>query len=372
MHQGAPVTRLVAELPATIPFVGPEALERLSGRRIKLRLGANESSFGPSPRAIEAMCAAARQIAHYADLENFELRSALARHHGVAPEHIVVASGIDDLLGLAVRAFLEPGQTAVTSLGAYPTFNYHVVGFGGSLERVPYRDERNDLAGLASAARRVGASLVYLANPDNPTGTYHSASALAAFLDSLPQPCLLLLDEAYADFAPDEAIPPVDVEDSRMLRLRTFSKAHGMAGARIGYAIGTAQTIREFEKIRLHFGVNLPAQDGALASLADGDHLRTVVAEVARGREEYYQLAADLGLGTIPAAANFVAFDTGEPSLARALLAALAARDVFVRMPGAPPLDRLVRVTVGVPTERAALASILREVWPAVQAAESA
>jgi len=372
MHQGAPVTRLVAELPATIPFVGPEALERLSGRRIKLRLGANESSFGPSPRAIEAMCAAAHQIAHYADPENFELRSALARHHGVAPEQIVVASGIDDLLGLAVRAFLEPGQTAVTSLGAYPTFSYHVVGFGGSLERAPYRDDRNDLDGLASAAHRVGAPLVYLANPDNPTGTYQSASALAALLDSLPQPCLLLLDEAYADFAPAEAIPHIDVEDARVLRLRTFSKAHGMAGARIGYAIGTAQTMREFEKIRLHFGVNLPAQDGALASLADGDHLRTVVAEVARGRDEYYQLAADLGLGTIPAAANFVAFDTGAPSLARALLAALAERDVFVRMPGAPPLDRLVRVTVGVPADRAAFAAILREVWPAVRAAESA
>ncbi len=158
----------------------------------------------------------------------------------------MVASGIDDLLGLAVRAFLEPGQTAVTSLGAYPTFNYHVVGFGGSLERVPYRDDRNDLDGLASAAHRVGAPLVYLANPDNPTGTYHSASALAAFLDSLPQPCLLLLDEAYADFAPDEAILPIDVEDARVLRLRTFSKAHGMAGARIGYAIGTAQTMITF------------------------------------------------------------------------------------------------------------------------------
>src|SRR5260370_3342519 len=157
MHQGAPVTRLVAELPATVPFVGPEARERLSGRRIKLRLGANESSFGPSPRAIEAMCAAAHQIAHYADPENFELRSALARHHGIAPEHVVVASGIDDLLGLAVRAFLEPGQTAVTSLGAYPTFNYHVVGFGGALGPVPLPDHLHPLRGLASRAPRPGA-----------------------------------------------------------------------------------------------------------------------------------------------------------------------------------------------------------------------
>src|SRR5258708_20675842 len=134
-----------------------------------------------------------------------------------------------------------------------------------------------------------------------------------------------------------------------------------MAGARIGYAIGPAQTIREFEKIRLHFGVNLSAQDGALASLADGDHLRTVVAEVARGRDEYYQLAADLGLGTIPAAANFVAFDTGAPSLARDLLAALAARDAFVRMRGGPPLDRLRRCTVRLPPEAAPSPSNLRE-----------
>ncbi len=365
-RHGVPATRLVAGLPATIPFVAPEALERQSGRPIALRLGANESVFGPSPRAKAAMNAAVERIAWYADPENYELRAALARHHGVGVEHVSVGCGIDDLLGLVVRAYLDAGETAVTSLGAYPTFNYHVAGYGGRLERVPYRDDRNDLEALAEAARRVGARLAFLANPDNPTGSWHTAADLAAFVDALPVDCLLLLDEAYVEFAPAEAVPPLDVADPRVVRLRTFSKAHGMAGARIGYALATPETIQTFDKIRLHFGVNLVAQAGALASLGDAAYLAGVIAAVAAGREDYTRLGAALGIPTLPAATNFVAFDAGEPARARALLAALVERDVFVRMPGAPPLDRLVRVTVGTPEQRALFATILEEVWPEV------
>ena len=363
-REAAPVTRLIAGLPATIPFVAPEALERRSGRAFVLRLGANESTFGPSPRAQEAMRAAAERVQYYADPENYELRAALAAIHDVAIEQVAVASGIDELLGLVVRAFLDVGEVAVTSRGAYPTFNYHVAGFGGRLELVPYRDDRNDLEALAEAARRTGARLVFLANPDNPTGSWHTAADLNDFLDDLPSRSLLVLDEAYTDFAPPEAVPALGAGDARVIRLRTFSKAHGMAGARIGYCVGTAETIRQFEKIRLHFGVNLVAQAGALASLADTEYLARVVAEVAQGREEYAALARELGMAPLPSATNFVTFDTGSAERARALLAALAERDVFVRMPGAPPLDRCVRVTVGMPDEREAFATVLREVWP--------
>ncbi len=368
MRKRVPVTRLVAELPATVPFVGPEALERQSGRPFLLRLGANESAFGPSPRAIEAMSAAASQIAWYADPENYNLRAALARHHGVGMENIVVASGIDDLLGLVVRAFLERGETAVTSLGAYPTFNYHVAGYGCNLHRAPYRDDTNDLDALAEAARRAEARLVYLANPDNPTGTWHTAADVLAFLERLPEGCLLILDEAYIDFAPNNTAPVIAVDDPRVLRMRTFSKAYGMAGARVGYAIGEPETIRTFEKIRLHFGVNRVAVDGALAALADTDFLQSVIAEVARGRQEYAALARELGLPTLPSATNFVSIDVGGPGRARATLAALAERGVFARMPGASPLDRCVRITVGTAEQRAAFAEIFRQVWPAIAA----
>jgi histidinol-phosphate aminotransferase len=365
-HEQAPVTRRIASLPTTVPFTAPEALERRSGRAFALRLGANESTFGPSPRAREAMRAAVERVQLYADPESFELRTALAAVHTVSIENIVVGSGIDDLLGLIVRAFLDDGDTAVTSHGAYPTFNYHVAGYGGHLELVPYRDDRNDLEALATAAHRTHARLVFLANPDNPTGSWHSASDVRTFLDALPPRSLLLLDEAYADFAPSEALPALDVEDTRAIRLRTFSKAHGMAGARIGYALGAASIIREFEKIRLHFGVNLVAQAGAMASLADTDYIAGVAAEVARGRDEYSTLARELGMIPLPSATNFVALDTGSAERARALLAALAGRDVFVRMPGVAPLDRYVRVTVGTPAERTAFAVILHDIWPQV------
>jgi len=363
---GPPVTRVVASLPATVPFVAPEAMERRSGRPFILRLGANESTFGPSPRAKQAIRAAAEQIANYADPENYELRAALAAHHSIALEQIVVGSGIDDLLGLVVRAFLDRDEVAVTSLGAYPTFNYHVSGYGGRLERIPYRDDRNDLEALAETARRTGARLAYLANPDNPSGSWHSAAALCAFVESLPGDCLLLLDEAYVEFAPPDAVPPLDADDPRVIRLRTFSKAHGMAGARIGYAVATRATTAAFEKIRLHFGVNLAAQAGALASLADTDYLQSVIVEVANGRRDYEELASELGLAPLPSATNFVTIDVGGPERARALVGALGERGVFIRMPGATPLDRCVRVTVGTPAERATFAAILREVWPTI------
>jgi histidinol-phosphate aminotransferase len=346
-----------------VPFLAPEAIERRSGRPLRLRLGANESLFGASPLAASAMRTAVERVQLYCDPECSELRAALARLHGVAADNVVISAGIDDLLGLAVRAFVEPGTIAVTSLGGYPTFNYHVLGFGGELHTVPYRDDHNDLDGLAEAAARVGARVVYLANPDNPSGTWHPASALREFVGRLPPDSLLLLDEAYIEFAPAEALFTVEAEDPRILRMRTFSKVHGMAGARIGYGIAARATIADFDKIRHHFGVNAVAQAGALGALGDPDHAARVVELVAEGRGDYERLAKSLGLPTLPSATNFVAIDLGGRDRARAVLAALQNRGVFIRMPGAPPLDRCIRVTVGPPADRTAFEEAFRDVW---------
>jgi histidinol-phosphate aminotransferase len=365
-RQGAPFTRIVQDIPATVPFLAPEAIERLTGKALTLRLGANESAFGPASVAVEAMREAAARINWYGDPESYDLRTALAGRHGIGLEHIVIGCGIDDLLELIVRTYLEPGQTAVTSHGGYPTFAYHVVGYGGNLERVPYRDDRNDLAGLAEAANRLKARILYLANPDNPSGSWVTAEEIDSLLDALPEDCLLLLDEAYSDFAPAETLPPVDVSDLRLIRARTFSKAHGMAGARIGYALAATEIIAAFDKIRLHFGVNRVAQAGALASLQDTEHLESVVAAVAEGRAEYAALAREMGFTPLPSATNFVTMDVGGVEQARTLVAALAERGVFIRMPGAPPLDRCVRVTIGTREERAEFAEVLRAVWPQV------
>ncbi|MDR3374149.1 MAG: pyridoxal phosphate-dependent aminotransferase, partial [Ancalomicrobiaceae bacterium] len=316
--------------------------------RFRARIGANENGFGPSPLAVEAMRRAAGDIWKYADPENRELRERIAVRLGVRSENVIVGEGIDGLLGLTVRLTVGPGAKVVTSLGAYPTFNFHVDGFGGELVRVPYVDDREDWHALLGAARAVDAPLIYLANPDNPMGTYWPAAEIEAFVTALPERALLCLDEAYVDFMDESLMPRIDVEDSRVIRFRTFSKAYGMAGARIGYALGAAAVIAEFEKIRNHFGVNLVAQAGALASLADAGHLPRIRLAVAAARARIGEIVARHGLVAIPSATNFVAVDTGrDGGFARRLLGELIARDVFVRMPGVAPLDRTIRIGCG-------------------------
>lgn len=355
-------TRTLQALPATVPFVAPDALERRTGRPIVARLGANESLFGPSPKAAAAMIRALGTASYYGDPESFELRAALADEHKVAPDEIVVGSGIDDLLGLTARAFVDVGDAVVTSLGGYPTFAYCIDGVGGALHRVPYAADRNDLHGLAEAAHLQRAKLVYLANPDNPSGSIHDAAAVHAFAAALPKATLLVLDEAYADFAPKGGLPTIDPENPNVLRLRTFSKAHGMAGMRIGYGVTARETIRAFDKIRPHFGVNRVAQAGALASVHDRGFVEGVVAEVADGRAEYAALARELGFVALPSYTNFVTIDVGGHGRALRLVELLLDRDVFIRMPGAAPLHRCIRVSVGRPRERRLFADALRRI----------
>jgi histidinol-phosphate aminotransferase len=365
----AQITSLIAGLPASVPFVGPEAQERARGSVFRARIGANENVFGPSPKAIEAMRAAASEVWKYGDPENHDLRHALASHVGVTPENIVVGEGIDGLLGLAVRLVVTRGTPVVTSAGAYPTFNFHVDGFGGVLSRVPYLGDREDWRGLIAAARETDAALIYFANPDNPMGTWWPADDIAAMIADLPENTILCLDEAYGEFAPEGALPPIDVTHPRVLRFRTFSKAWGMAGARIGYAIGEAGLIRQFEKIRNHFGVNAVAQAGALASLGDPGHLAHVRGEVERARARIIAISTALGLKPLPSATNFVTVDLGrDGAYARKVLAELIARDVFVRMPGIAPLDRCIRIGCGLPAEMDILADVLPEALEAAAA----
>jgi histidinol-phosphate aminotransferase len=355
-----PLTALAASLPASVPFVGPEAQERARGRPFAARLGANESPFGPSPAAVEALRRAAADAWMYGDPESHELRHALAARHRVPPEAVVVGGGIDGLLGDLVRLTVAPGDPVVTSAGAYPTFAYHAVGHGGRLHAVPYRGDHEDPDALADRARETGARLVYLANPDNPMGSRHEADTIGRLLDDLPAGAVLALDEAYADTAPPGTVPPLDASDPRVIRLRTFSKAHGLAGLRIGYAIGHPELIAAFDRVRLHFGVSRPAQAAALASLHDPAHLAATVERIAAARERIAEIARAQGLTALPSAANFVAVDCGgDGARARAVMTGLLDRGVFVRMPGVAPLDRCVRVSCGTAEDLARLAAAL-------------
>ncbi|WP_050525507.1 pyridoxal phosphate-dependent aminotransferase [Pseudorhodobacter aquimaris] len=341
-------TPLSQSLPASVPFVGPETQERAMGHAFKARLGANENMFGPSPRALAAIAAAARDVWMYGDPENHDLRVGLAAHHGVAPENIVVGEGIDGLLGYLVRLVIAAGDAVVTSDGAYPTFNFHVAGFGGVLHKVPYRDDFEDPDALLARARAVDAKLIYLSNPDNPMGNQLPAETVEQMVENLPEGCLLILDEAYIDLAPDDSAPKIAPDDPRVIRFRTFSKGYAMAGLRVGYAIAAPELAQAFNKVRNHFGIGRIAQAGALAALADQDWLRQIKAKIVAAREGFATVARENDLQALPSATNFICIDCGKDGdFARRVLAELGSLGVFVRMPGTAPMDRCIRVSLG-------------------------
>lgn len=352
------LTPLAQSLPATVPFVGPEAQERARGAAFAARLGANENVFGPSPRAIEAMAQSAQWM--YGDPESAELRAALAVHHGCTPENIMVGEGIDGLLGYLVRLMVTDGDAVVTSAGAYPTFNYHVAGFGGTVHAVPYTGDFEDPAALFAMAAKVDAKLVYLANPDNPMGSHHSGAVIATAMEALPADTLLILDEAYVECAPEGTALPLPFDDPRVVRMRTFSKAYGLAGARVGYALGAPALIDAFNKVRNHFGMNRAAQAGALAALGDHGYLTQVLEQIALARSTIERIARDNGLTPLPSATNFVTIDCGrDANFAKAVLDGLIARGIFVRMPFVAPQNRCIRISCGTPEMLALLAQAL-------------
>ena len=354
------LTPLAASLPSTVPFVGPEAQERARNRPFLARLGANESLFGPSPAAVLAMQAAAGQAWMYGDPETHDLKAALAAHHRTTPDHIVVGEGIDALLGYLVRLTIGPGDPVVTSHGAYPTFDFHVAGHGGTLHRAPYKGDHEDPEALIALAHATTARLLYLANPDNPMGSHHPGATIAAILPALPPETLLVLDEAYIDLAPPGTEPAIDPDTANLIRLRTFSKAHGLAGLRVGYAITSPALALAFDKVRNHFAVGRVAQAGALAALQDQAHLATVRDRATAARQTLSAIARDNGLQPLPSATNFVTMDCGRNGEhARRVLARLIAHDIFVRMPGVPPLDRCIRVSLGDPAALGAFAAAL-------------
>ena len=361
-------TDLAASLPASVPFVGPEAAERLAGRPFTARLGANESLFGPSPKAITAMERAAREVWMYGDPENHDLRQALAAHHGVTPAHIVVGEGIDGLLAYLVRLMIAPGDRVVTSDGAYPTFNFHVTGFGGILHKVPYLGDHEDPEALLALAHQINPKLVYLANPDNPMGSHHPGPVIAAMVSRLPEGALLILDEAYVDLAPEGTAPEISADDPRVIRFRTFSKGYGMAGLRVGYAVAAPDLVMAFNKVRNHFGVGRIAQAGALAALQDLDWLAQVKAQIVAGRVRLNRVAHENGLRPLPSATNFVTIDCGQDGhFARRVLAEVVARGVFIRMPFVAPHDRCIRVSLGDAAALEAFAAVLPQALAAAR-----
>ena len=343
-------TPLAQSLPASVPFVGPETSERASRKLFSARIGANENGFGFSPLVQKTIEEEAHLSWRYGDPESFDLKNAISAKLGVDFNQIVVGEGIDSLLGLMVRMIVEKDVPVVTSIGAYPTFNFHVTSYGGQLHAVRYSDDREDLGALLGKVRETNAPLVYFANPDNPMGTWWSADDIVDFAKNLPATTMLILDEAYVEMAPDDAVPAMSafLDMPNVVRMRTFSKAYGLAGMRVGYVIGQKDTISMFDRVRNHFGMSRLSQKAALAAISDDAWLEKVFGLISNSRVKIEKIAENYGFKAIPSATNFVTIDCGrDGDYAREILKELMDRGIFVRMPGVAPLDRCIRVSVG-------------------------
>ena len=345
-----------------------EALERELGIRDIIKLASNENPLGPGPRALEAVRAQVPDIGRYPDGNGFALKQALSRHLGVDPACLTLGNGSNDILELLARAFLAPEHEVVFSEHAFAVYPIVTQAAGARAVVTPARDWGHDLEAMA-AALTPRTRLVFIANPNNPTGTWLRADALEHFLDSTPEHVLVVIDEAYFEYVQEPDYPDALSWLPRYPNLvltRTFSKAHGLAGLRVGYGISRPQVADLLNRVRQPFNVNSLALAAAEAALGDAAHLQR---STALNREGMARLVAgfeNLGLGYIPSVANFISVDVGRPGTE--VYQALLRRGVIVRPVANYGMPRHLRVTVGLPEENArfldALAAVLAEPGP--------
>jgi histidinol-phosphate aminotransferase len=342
--------------------------ERESGVKC-IKMASNENPFGPSPRALEAIQQAAGEVNLYPDNEVSELRARMAKAHGVQPANIVVTAGSTSLLDVIARTVLEPGSKAITSERSFIVYPIVTKLAGAELVQVPMKDDAFDLEAIAAAVDEK-TRLVFLANPNNPTGTRVSAGAVDRFLERLPERVLVVLDEAYADFAQDFTARRGASEYSHSIEyvrqncpvmvLRTFSKAHGLAGVRVGYGIGPAELAATFSRVRTAFMVSAVAEAAAIAALEDSAHLKKSIENNAAGEQWLMTQLREMGYRPPETWANFIYVDVGEDSVAVAKR--MQAEGVIIRPLSAWGAKTAIRVSIGTPGQNEAFVKALKKV----------
>jgi len=358
----------IASISPYVPGKPMAELERELGLSSTIKLASNENPLGPSPKVFRALRAHLSEINRYPDGSAFELTRALAAKLEVAPGSILLGNGSNEVIDIAVRTFLRPGEEVVSAAGAFVVYQLATQAAGGTNVVVPMRDHTHDLPVMAAAVTP-RTRLVFIANPNNPTGTWVPERAVERFLDALPPGVIAVFDEAYYEYVARRNFPDIlrRVRGGRpVFSLRTFSKAYGIAGLRVGYLVGPPEYVAEMNKVREPFNTNHLAQVAAVAALADERHLRRVVRLNKRERLRLGSELAALGLEVVPSEANFLL--VGVRRDGNALYQELLRRGVIVRPVGNYGYPRHLRVTVGVPEENDRFLAALREALAAVPA----
>jgi histidinol-phosphate aminotransferase len=346
---------------ATLPPYKPPKLIRQQPSGV-IKLSSNENPLGPSPRALAAIQAAAAGINRYPDAGAVALRQALASRFGIVPEMVACTNGSDEMVFLLCLAFLREGDQALMAHGSFISYYLRTLEMGAQAVRVPLHDYAHDLDAMA-AAMTERTRLLFLCNPNNPTGTTSSAAEVARLIARVPEDVLIVVDEAYIEFVerPDypDLLADLRAERRNLVLLRTFAKIYGLAGLRVGYAFGHPEVIGYIERARPTFNVNALGQVAALAALEDEEHVARSRAHAAASRELFVGELRALGLQPIPSETNFIAVHVGDDA---AVSAGLMDHGFTVSPLAGWGLPGLIRISFGTDEENTRFFTALREV----------
>ncbi len=354
----------IASLTPYVPGKPIEEVEREYGVSDVAKLASNENALGPSPKALAAAREAAAKVNLYPDGSAFYLRNALAAKLGLDAKEIFVGNGSNELIELLVRTFVLEGEEVLTSAQSFVAYKLAAQAHGRTLVEAPLRARFHyDLEALRKLLSR-RTKVIFLANPDNPTGSWFGEAELTPFLDAIPKETLVVLDEAYVEF-----VDAPGYQDALALRrrypnlvvLRTFSKVYGLAGLRLGYGIARPEVVEFVDRVRAPFNVNLVAQAAGVAALSDVEHVERSLALVKEERPFLAAGLAALGATVVPSQANFVFADfPGRP--AKELFEALLREGVVVRPMAGYGFPTAQRVTVGLRAENEKCLAALKKV----------
>ena len=348
----------IAGLSAYIPGKPVDELERDLGIPRAIKLASNENPLGPSPRALGVLAGALPTLHQYPDGGAYRLRAALADRFKLTPDHFILGNGSDEIIGLLARAFLSPGDEAVMADETFVIYKMEVSAAHGKPVIVPLVSWRHDLPAMAAAVT-TATRLVFICNPNNPTGTMVSAREVAEFMARVSPDVIVVFDEAYFEYVRDRTYPDSVqfVRDARnVVVLRTFSKIYGLAGLRIGYGNTTPEITGYLNRIRPPFNANTLAQRAALAALSDEEHVAKSRALNEAEMDIVRAGLVALGFHPVPSETNFLYFDVGRDG--KAVFEALLRRGIIIRHIQGP----MLRVTIGLPEENRQFLDALKQV----------
>ncbi len=356
------VCKSVLSVKPYIPGKPIEETRRQLGLNAVVKLASNENPFGPSPKAVKAMKKSLSGVNRYPDARGFYLKRRLGRHFGLLAENFVLGNGSDEIIDILIKTFVEADENIVTSDTTFLEYEIIAAVNNRKVKKAPLRYFKYDLGAILKLVDKK-TKLVFIANPNNPTGTYVTKYEVADFLNALPRQVIVVFDEAYDTF--------IDVDDypdslsylrrkKKVIILRTFSKAYGLAGLRLGYAIAEPELVSYMERVRQPFNVNILAQVAGLAAIDDRDFLKKTRRLTLEGKDFIYRKLSEMGLGYVPSVANFILIDVEKDG--QEVFKSMLKFGVIVREMSQYGLKNFIRLTIGSQKENQRSVRVLRKI----------